>query len=136
LAPGTEHQISPEIESDLHAYLGGIIRELRRVALCINGMDDQVHLLVRMPATYSGADLARLVKTNSSRWLYERGPQRKKFGWQPARELSSVSESGQNAVREYILQQQEHHLNRSFKEEFGAFLQKNHIAIDGEYLWS
>ena len=48
----------------------------------------------------------------------------------------SVSESGQNAVREYILHQQQHHAKRSFKEEFSAFLQKNHFAIDSEHLWS
>jgi putative transposase len=41
--------IDPEIESDLHAYLGGIIRKIGGVGLCINGMPDHVHLLVRMP---------------------------------------------------------------------------------------
>jgi REP element-mobilizing transposase RayT len=55
-------QISPEVEGDLHAYLGGIIRELGGVAVCINGMSDHVHLLVRMPSTHFVADLARLVK--------------------------------------------------------------------------
>jgi REP element-mobilizing transposase RayT len=65
-------QISHEIESDLHAHMGGIIRELGGVAFCINGMDDHIHLLVRMPSTHSVADLARLVKTNSSRWVHER----------------------------------------------------------------
>jgi REP-associated tyrosine transposase len=129
-------QISPEVEGDLHAYLGGIIRELGGVAVCINGMNDHVHLLVRMPSTHSVADLARLVKTNSSRWVHERWPQRKSFGWQTGYGAFSVSESGQNAVREYILHQQQHHARRSFKEEFVVFLQKNHIAIDGEHLWT
>jgi putative transposase len=82
------------------------------------------------------ADVARLVKTNSSRCLHERWPQIKSFGWQSGYGAFSVSESGQNAVREYILHQQQHHAKRSFKEEFVVFLQKNHIAIDGEHLWS
>jgi hypothetical protein len=47
-----------------------------------------------------------------------------------------VSESGQNTVREYILHQQQHQAKRSFKEEFSAFLQKDHIAIDDKYLWT
>ena len=129
-------QITPEIEGDLHAYLGGIVRELGGVALCINGMDDHVHLLVRMPSTHSLADLARLIKTNLSRWVHERWPQRKSFGWQTGYGAFSVSESGQNAVREYIPHQQQHHAKRSFKQEFSAFLQKNHFAIDSEHLWS
>jgi Transposase IS200 like len=90
-------RIIPEIEADLHAYLGGIVREIGGVALCINGMADHVHLLVRMPSTHSMADLARLVKTNSSRWVHERWPQRKSFGWQTGYGAFSVSESGQNA---------------------------------------
>ena len=46
-----EASISAEIESDLYAYVGGIIREIGGVALCINGIPDHIHLLVRMPTT-------------------------------------------------------------------------------------
>jgi REP element-mobilizing transposase RayT len=66
--------ITKEIEADLHAYPGGIMRELGGVALCIYGMPDHVHLLIRMPSTHSVAEVARVVKTNSSRWLHERWP--------------------------------------------------------------
>jgi REP element-mobilizing transposase RayT len=56
-------RITPDIESDLHAYLGGIIRELGGVALTINGTSDHVHLLVRLRANMSVADTARVSKT-------------------------------------------------------------------------
>lgn len=128
--------IVAEIEADLHAYLGGIIRELGGVALCIDGMPDRIHLLVRMPSTHSVADVARLVKTNSSRWVHGKWPQFKEFAWQPGYGAFSVSESGQNEVREYILHQHEHHAKRSFKDEFVVFLKKNRIIVDEKYLWS
>ena len=38
--------IKPDFEKDLHAYLGGIIRQIGGTALCINGTRDHVHLLV------------------------------------------------------------------------------------------
>ena len=128
--------IKPEMESDLHAYLGGIMRELGGVALCINGMPDHVHLLVRMPSTHALADVARLLKTNSSRWVHERWPQFKDFAWQTGYGAFSVSKSGLEAVRQYITRQQLHHERRSFQEEFTAFLKKNHITLDEKYLWS
>jgi REP element-mobilizing transposase RayT len=128
--------ITPDIESDLHAYIGGIIREIGGVALCINGMPDHVHLLVRLPPTRSVADVARLIKTNSSRWVHERWSDRKTFAWQTGYGAFSVSESGQNDVRAYILHQQEHHKKRSFKEEIVAFLKKNHITADDRFLWT
>ncbi len=128
--------IKPEMQAALHAYLGGIIRELGGVALSINGMPDHVHLLVRMPSTCSVAEVARLVKTNSSRWVHERWPEFKHFGWQRGYGAFSVSESGVDVVRQYILQQQQHHTKRSFREEFVAFLQRNHIVVDEKYLWN
>jgi putative transposase len=104
-----EPLINSEMQSDLHAYLGGMIREIGGVALCINGMADHVHLLVRMPSTHSLADVARLINTNSSRWAHDGWPQFKNFAWQTGYGAFSVSESGIDAVRAYIQEQQHHH---------------------------
>lgn len=128
--------INSEIESDLHGYLGGIIREIGGEALCVNGIPNHVHILARMPARHSTADVARLIKTNSSRWVHERWPQFKNFSWQTGYGAFSVSESGQAAVREYILHQKEHHCKRSYQEEFRLFLKKNGITVDEQYLWT
>ena len=67
--------IKPEFEKDLHAYLGGIVRQIGGTALCVNGTRDHVHLLIRVPINRSVADIARLIKTNSSRWIHERWPE-------------------------------------------------------------
>ncbi len=127
--------IKPEIEKDLHAYIGGIVRQIGGVALCVNGTRDHVHLLVRMPTHHSVADVARLIKTNSSRWIRGRWPEHHLFAWQTGYGAFTVSESGLAAVREYISNQQEHHKTRSFQEEFLAFIKKNKIAVDERYLW-
>jgi REP element-mobilizing transposase RayT len=62
--------------------MGGIVRELKGVALIVNGPADHVHLLASMPAAISVADLLRVLKTNSCRWVHEQFPARKHFGWQ------------------------------------------------------
>jgi putative transposase len=118
--------INAEIERDLHAYLGGIVRQIRGVAISINGMTDHIHLLVRVPATHSVADIARLIKTNSSRWVHERWPQYREFGWQTGDGAFSVSESGVDAVKGYIARQKQHHAKMSFQDEFVAFLQEQY----------
>jgi putative transposase len=127
--------IITEIEPDLHAYLGGIIREIGGVALAINGTTDHVHILTRVPARHPVADLVRLTKTNSSRWVHERWPEHREFAWQTGYGAFSVSESGVDAVRNYIAHQQEHHKKQSFQEEFLAFLLKNKVVFDERYLW-
>jgi REP-associated tyrosine transposase len=133
---GRAQLINSEIEPDLHAYLGGIIRELGGVAVSINGTSDHVHLLVRLPANQSVADLARVIKTNSSRWVHERWPGHRQFAWQTGYGAFTVSESIAEAVRDYISHQREHHKKQSFQSEFLTFLRKNKIAADERYLWS
>jgi REP-associated tyrosine transposase len=126
--------IAPGIRSDLFAYLGGIVRELRSTALIINGTSDHVHMLMRIRPTQSVAEIARIVKANSSGWIRKKG--RKDFGWQAGYGVFSVSESNIPAVTKYIATQEEHHEKRSFQEEFVAFLKKNKVAYDERYIWN
>jgi putative transposase len=130
---GRRALIKDEFRDDLFAYLGGIIREMNGTALIVNGANDHVHMLVRVRPVHSAAEIARVVKTNSSRWVREKYSAR--FGWQTGYGVFSVSESNVAAVTEYIAGQQEHHKERSFQEEFVAFLKKNHIEYDERYIW-
>ena len=63
--------LSDTIRPDVHAYIGGILREMRAKPIAIGGTSDHVHLLVGLSAEIAVADCLRVVKTNSSRWLKE-----------------------------------------------------------------
>jgi REP element-mobilizing transposase RayT len=125
--------ITPKIRSDLFAYLGGIIRGLRATALIINGTYDHVHILIRIRPVHSIAEIARVIKANSSRWIHQKG--HADFSWQAGYGVFSVSESNIPAVTKYIATQDEHHKKHSFQEEFVAFLKKNKVAYDERYIW-
>jgi putative transposase len=126
--------IKPELRDDLYAYLGGIIREMQGTAVIINGTSDHVHMLVRVRPIHSAAEIARVVKTNSSRWVREKfDPE---FAWQTGYGVFSVSESNIAAVTKYIAEQAQHHQKHSFQEEYIAFLKKNHVEFDERYIWS
>ena len=130
---GRRPLIKPEFRDDLFAYLGGIVREMNGTALIINGAADHVHMLIRVRPVHSAADIARVVKANSSRWVREKHSAG--FSWQTGYGVFSVSESSVTAVTEYIARQQEHHKKHSFQEEFVAFLKRNHIEYDQRYIW-
>jgi putative transposase len=125
--------IKPQIRSGLFAYLGGIVRQLRSTALIINGTDDHVHLLLRIRPAHSIAEIARVIKTNSSGWIHAKG--HREFAWQAGYGVFSVSESSIPAVTKYIATQDEHHKRHSFQEEFVAFLKKNKVAYDERNIW-
>jgi REP element-mobilizing transposase RayT len=130
---GRRPLISPKFRDDLFAYLGGIVREMNGTALIINGEPDHVHMLIRVRPVHSAAEIVRVVKANSSRWVREKHSV--KFGWQTGYGVFSVSESNVAAVTRYIAGQQAHHKKHSFQEEFVAFLKKNHVEYDERYTW-
>jgi REP element-mobilizing transposase RayT len=102
-------------------------------SLIINGTTDHVHILMRIRPVHSAAEIARIVKTNSSRWVREKHSPG--FGWQTGYGVFSVSESNVAVVTKYIAAQEEHHQRHSFQQEFVAFLEKNNVAYDQRYIW-
>jgi REP-associated tyrosine transposase len=92
-----------------------------------------VHMLIRVRPAHSAAEIARVVKANSSRWVREKHSA--EFAWQTGYGVFSVSESSVADVTKYISGQEEHHKKRSFQEEFVAFLKKNRVEYDPRYIW-
>jgi putative transposase len=127
--------IADAIRGSLYAYLGGIVRELRGSALAIGGTRDHVHMLLRLPCELAVADCLRVLKTNSSRWVQEKWPERRTFAWQTGYGAFSVSESSYKQVVEYIERQEEHHRKMSFQGEFVLLLRKQGAKFDERYIW-
>ena len=127
--------LDADIRADVHAYLGGIVRELKASALMVGGTEDHVHMLLHLPCDLSVADCLRVAKTNSSRWIHERWPDRRKFAWQTGYAAFSVSESNRDAVVRYIQEQEKHHRKMSFQDELRALMRKHGIEFDERYIW-
>jgi len=128
--------ITQDVRADLFSYLGGIVREMGATALIINGTADHVHMLIRIRPAQSPAEIVRVVKANSSRWIRIREKNRRRFAWQTGYGVFSVSESSVTEVSRYIAQQEERHKKRTFQEEYMAFLKRNNVSYDEGYIWS
>ena len=129
----------PMIDRDLRprrwAYLGGIVGESGGSAITIGGTADHVHLLFAIPPSASVADIMRLIKTNSSRWVHEEFSTRRSFAWQTGYAAFSVSACNAERVKRYIADQEEHHRKTTFQEEYVALLKRHGVAYDDRYLW-
>ncbi|MCS7310899.1 MAG: IS200/IS605 family transposase [Armatimonadetes bacterium] len=101
----------PLITPDLEAQLYYIIRQecikQRALVLALNGMDDHVHLLVRLPAALAPSAFIKQVKGASSRWVSQRSGEVLK--WRGGYAVFSVSYSDVRRVVEYIRNQKQHH---------------------------
>jgi REP element-mobilizing transposase RayT len=130
-----EPLISVEVESRLHAYLGGLVRGLEGIALEINGTPDHVHLLAKLSQNRAIKDVLRDLKADSSGWVHKTLPDQKSFGWQFGYSAFTVSESQIERVRQYIRNQKNHHHKMTFQEEVISLLRANKIDFDEQYLW-
>ena len=126
--------ITPEIRADLFAYLGGIVKGLKGTPLIINGIEDHVHMLVKLPPVISFSEAMQVVKSSSTGWVHEKWPHCQGFSWQRGFAAFSVSASAVSRVRQYILNQQVHHRRISFRDELIVLLRKHNIPFDERFL--
>ena len=128
---------TPSIEaawrSRLHEYLGGTIRGLGGHTQGIGGVSDHVHLMVGLKATHCLADVMRELKKAASVWVHDEIG-RRGFAWQEGYAAFTVSASARDAVKNYILNQEEHHRTKSFREELIEMLEKADVEFDPKYL--
>ena len=127
--------INAELKPEMHAYLGGMVRENKGKPYIINGTADHVHLLVSFPPTIALSEAMKILKANSSRWVSDKWKSRRDFGWQIGYGAFSVSKSNVPGVVKYIQNQEEHHRKITFKEELIEFLRKHEIEYDERYIW-
>src|SRR5689334_24183079 len=74
--------ITPELEPRLHAFLGGIAKDLGCTPYAIDGYVEHVHGLFRYPSDLSHADMLRNLKSRSTQWVHQTFPELRHFSWQ------------------------------------------------------
>jgi REP-associated tyrosine transposase len=120
--------------NNLHAYLGGIVKNLGGVPVSIGGVEDHVHVLMGLRATHRLDYTMRDLKSGSSEWIH-RTVGNRVFEWQPGYFAVTVRPSQIGTVTRYILNQEQHHRHKSFKDEYVEMLKLAGVEYDERYIW-
>ncbi len=88
----------------------------------LNCVDDHIHLLISLGTEQTISKIAMLIKGESSFWANNQKLIKQKFEWQDEYIALSVSESAIDKVKQYILNQEEHHKKKTFTQEYDEFL--------------
>ncbi len=132
---GRANHISIQWKDELYKYITGIISNKDQKLMQINGMPDHIHLLIGTKPNCNLSDLVRDIKSNSSKWINEKGFIKSKFSWQIGFGAFTVSQSQLSRITNYIINQEDHHRKKSFKEEYVEFLDAYKIDYKDEYLF-
>ncbi len=132
---GRQNFIKEAFREELQKYMTGIITNKKQKVYAIFCMPDHTHIFVSIKPDIAISDLVRDVKANSSSFIKERGFGSSTFGWQEGFGAFSYSKSQAQQVVDYVLNQQAHHMKKTFKEEYFDFLKKYEIEYDDKYLF-
>ena len=130
-----ENLLQKQWREDVFKYMAGIIREKKQKSIIVYGVEDHVHLFIGLKPSMRLSDLIRDIKNNTTKYINDRKLVKGIFSWQEGYGAFSYSHSQLDNVYQYILNQDEHHRKRTFKEEYLELLQKFEIEHDEKYLF-
>ena len=130
-----ENFITKDWRDHLHQYISGIITNKGAKSLAVGGWKDHVHILFGMPVTTCVSDFMSAVKASSSSWINDQHYVKGKFLWQAGYGAFSFAKSQRDIVIKYIMNQEEHHRTKTFKEEYIKMLNDFDVSYEDKYLF-
>jgi len=132
---GKENLLKKEFRERLYEYLSGTMKGIGLYPLAVNGVEDHVHIFFELPPNISVSKALQEIKSNSSRWINDERLISGKFQWQKGFGAFANSRSQRNNVIKYILNQEFHHANQSFRDEYMNLLEKYQVDFNMNYLF-
>ena len=120
---------------EVFKYMTGIIEAKNQKSIIVNGVSDHVHVFVGLKPSMKISDLIRDIKNNSSKFINDQKFINNKFSWQEGYGAFSYSHSQIENVYSYIENQEQHHKQVTFKDEYLDLLNKFDINYDEKHLF-
>jgi putative transposase len=122
-------------KDDLEKYITGIVQTNGHKLLAIGAMPDHIHIFIGYNVNQLIPTLVENIKTSSNQWVKDNNFSKYKFEWQKGYGAFSHSRAQLDTVVKYILNQEEHHKKKKFKDEYLEILRKNEIEFKDEYIF-
>ncbi|MEI7896908.1 MAG: IS200/IS605 family transposase [bacterium] len=130
-----EALILPEFKKELFRYIYGIIEGKKQKSFAVNGTRDHVHIFAGLAPTIYIPDFVRDIKSDSSAFVNTNNLSIRPFHWQEGYGIFSHSYSNRDRIIKYILNQEQHHLKISFRNEYIEMLSKTDVRYDEKYVF-
>ena len=127
--------LTKEIRAEIFSYMSGILTNRKHKSIIINGMSDHVHILFGSNPNDKLSDLVACLKRDSSSFINGKKWFKGKFHWQDGYGAFSYGRSQLDKIYNYLLNQENHHNRRTFREEYIELLNKFEVEYEDKYLF-
>lgn len=127
--------LNTQWDNRLRLYITAIVQNHGHKMLAINNVADHMHLFVGLNPSQSISDMLGNVKRESSEWINKEKLTGSKFHWQDGYGAFSHSASQVDKVVQYIHNQQEHHRNVTFLDEYKKMLEAFDVDFNESYIF-
>ena len=111
-----EPLIAPAFERRLHRNIANQAIKMGCKVLSINGIEEHIHLVVKIPSTITIANLMKQVKGVSSHFVNHTVCPDYTFKWRGCYGAFTVSRWDLDKIINYVKNQKEHHKKANFKD--------------------
>jgi REP element-mobilizing transposase RayT len=130
-----EAVLTNNIRSRVFEYMSGIITNLKHKSIIVNGTSNHVHILFGLNPSVSVSDTVHTIKRSSSLFINSEKLCPGRFSWQEGYGGFTYSRSQLPGVYNYIENQELHHKEKLFYEEYLEILIENEIEFDKRFLF-
>ena len=132
---GRQSLIPKKHKEELHKYITALVQARKAKMLAIHCMPDHIHLFVGFKPSVLISDFVKEIKVGSNEFIKEKKWINGNFNWQEGYGVFSYGHSQIDPVCKYVLNQEEHHKTKTFKQEYLQFLEKFSIPFEEQYLF-
>ena len=134
----THQGTSPIVEAyerELYAYIFGFCKQHSCKLYRVNGMPDHVHILVSLHPTIAVASFVHDLKIATHNLMKSSPDRFPGFqGWESGYCAFTYSDADKERVRQYIINQKQHHTHASTRDELISLLRELGVEYDEKYI--
>ena len=129
-----ERTLSKNNRELLFKYISGLLNNKKCHLYVIGGVEDHIHILTHIHPCVSLSALVKDIKISTCGYIKEARLFQKFNGWQEGYGAFTYSIKEKQIIIDYILNQEQHHSKKSFKNEYFDLLTENDVLFEEKYL--
>ena len=124
-----------ETRQKVFAYMGGIIKHHKSIPFIINGVEDHLHIIMKLHQTVALATLVKDIKIASHEFIDKEYLFPRFTNWQTGYAAFTYKQNALEDLVRYVKNQEAHHRKTDFKDEYIGLLEEFDMEYNEQYLF-